>query len=86
MLNITVFGPGCAKCKQAEKLVRLVVEQMGVEADVEKVTDVQALAKAGVLLTPAVAVNGVVKSAGRIPRRGRNQELDFGWLAITLTR
>jgi hypothetical protein len=41
---------------------------MGVEADVEKVTDVQALAKAGVLFTPAVAVNGVVKSAGRIPR------------------
>ena len=68
MLNITVFGPGCARCKQAEKLVRLVVEQMGVEADVEKVTDVLALAKAGVLLTPAVAVNGVVKSAGRIPR------------------
>ena len=41
MLNITVFGPGCAKCKQAEKLVRLVVEQMGVEADVEKVTALQ---------------------------------------------
>jgi small redox-active disulfide protein 2 len=67
MLNITVFGPGCARCKEAEKLVRQVVGQSGIEADVQKVSDIQAMAKAGVLLTPAIAVNGVVKAAGRIP-------------------
>lgn len=67
MLNITVYGPGCAKCKETERRVREVVEQTGVEALVTKATDFAALAKAGVLATPAVAVNGVVKIAGRIP-------------------
>jgi small redox-active disulfide protein 2 len=67
MLSITVFGPGCARCKEAERIVRQVVAQSGTQADVQKVSDPMAMAKAGVLLTPAVAVNGVVKTAGRVP-------------------
>ena len=67
MLNITVYGPGCAKCKETEWRVRQVVEQTGVEAVVTKATDFAEMAKAGVLTTPAIAVDGVVKIAGRIP-------------------
>ncbi|MFB3813342.1 MAG: thioredoxin family protein [Terriglobales bacterium] len=67
MLSITVFGPGCPRCKETERIVRQVVEQSGTQADVQKVSDPTAMAKAGILLTPAVAVNGVVKTAGRIP-------------------
>ena len=73
MLNITVFGPGCARCKEAEKIVRQAVEHAGIPADVQKVSDIVAMAKAGVLLTPAVSVNGVVKSAGRIPSESEIQ-------------
>ena len=68
MLNITVFGPGCARCKETEKIVRRAVANAGVSAEVQKISDIQAMAKAGVLFTPAVAVNGTVKSVGRIPR------------------
>jgi small redox-active disulfide protein 2 len=67
MLNITVFGPGCARCKEAEKKVRQVVEQSGIQADVQTVSDIQAMAKAGILHTPGIALNGVVKASGRIP-------------------
>jgi small redox-active disulfide protein 2 len=67
MLSITVFGPGCARCKETEKIVRQVIQQSGAPADLQNVSDPVAMAKAGVLLTPAVAVNGVVKTAGRIP-------------------
>ncbi len=67
MLNITVYGPGCAKCKETERRLRHVVEQTGVEAVVTKATDFAEMAKAGVLTTPAVAVDGVVKIAGHIP-------------------
>lgn len=67
MLSITVFGPGCARCKETERIVRQVIEQSGTPAEVQKVSDAMAMAKAGVLLTPAVAVNGVVKTAGRVP-------------------
>jgi small redox-active disulfide protein 2 len=67
MLNITVYGPGCAKCKETERRVRHVLQQTGVEATVTKATDFADMAKAGVLTTPAVAVNGIVKLSGRIP-------------------
>ena len=67
MLNITVYGPGCAKCKETEKRVRRVLEQSGVEATVIHAADPAEMAKAGILMTPAVVVNRVVKLSGRIP-------------------
>jgi small redox-active disulfide protein 2 len=67
MRKVTVYGPGCTKCKQTEELVRQVIAQTGIQATVEKVSDVQAIAAAGVLSTPAVAVDGVVKLKGRVP-------------------
>lgn len=77
MLNIIVYGPGCARCVETEKVVRRAVEQLGVAAEVQKVSDPLGMAKAGVLLTPAVTVNGVVKVSGRIPKEDEVR----GWLA-----
>lgn len=68
MLNIVVYGPGCARCAETEKVVRHAVEQVGVAAEVRKVSDPLAMAKAGVLLTPAVTVDGLLKASGRIPQ------------------
>ena len=76
MLNITVYGPGCSRCIETEKVVRHAVEQMGVAADVQKVSDPIGMAKAGVLLTPAVTVNGLVRVSGRIPKEDEVR----GWL------
>ncbi len=67
MKRITVYGPGCMKCKKTEENVRQVLAETGVEAVVEHVTDMQAIAAAGVMSTPAVAVDGVVKLKGRVP-------------------
>jgi len=66
-MKITVYGPGCMKCKKTEELVRNVLAETGVPARLEKVTDIQAIAAAGILSTPAVAVDGQVKLKGRIP-------------------
>ena len=68
MKKITVYGPGCAKCKHVEELVRRVAAQIGAQVEVEKVSDVQAMVRAGILSTPAVAIDGVVKSSGRVPK------------------
>lgn len=68
MRTITVYGPGCAKCRQAEELVRRVATEMGAQVQVEKASDVQAMVKAGIMATPAVAVDGVVKVSGRVPK------------------
>jgi len=65
--KITVYGPGCMKCQKTEAAVRQVLAETGVEAVVEHVTDMQAIVAAGVMSTPAVAVDGVVKLKGRVP-------------------
>ena len=67
MKKITVYGPGCSKCRQTEELVRNVLAESGVAAEIEKVSDVRAMVKAGIIATPAVAVDGVVKVSGRVP-------------------
>jgi small redox-active disulfide protein 2 len=76
-MKIVVYGPGCARCHETERVVRHVVEQLGMTADVQKVSDYQAMAAAGVLATPAVSIDGVLKITGRIPKA----EDVRGWLA-----
>ena len=68
MKTITVYGPGCMKCQKTEEIVRHAVEAAGIQATVVRVTDMQAIVAAGVMSTPTVAVDGVVKLAGRIPK------------------
>ena len=67
-MKITVYGPGCRKCHEAEELVRRVVAESGADAAVELVGDLREMMKAGVITTPAVAVDGVLKLAGRVPK------------------
>ncbi len=67
-MKLTVYGPGCAKCKQTEKIARQAVVDAGVEAEVEKVSDILEIAKAGVLMTPALAIDGEVLVKGKVPK------------------
>ena len=66
-MEIKVLGPGCAKCEQTEKIVKEAVSETGVDAQITKVTDVMGIAKQGVFVTPAVVVDGEVKSVGKVP-------------------
>jgi small redox-active disulfide protein 2 len=66
-MEIKVLGPGCLKCEQTEKNVKEAVQESGVNAKIEKVTDIMEIAKYGVFGTPAVVVEGEVKSVGKIP-------------------
>jgi small redox-active disulfide protein 2 len=66
-MEIKILGPGCPRCEQTEKNVKEAVQESGVDAKVDKVTDVMEIAKYGVFGTPAVVVDGKVKSVGKIP-------------------
>lgn len=68
-MEIKVLGPGCPKCKETEKVVKEAVTEAGVAADVEKITDVMKIAGYGVFGTPAVLVDGEVKSVGKVPQK-----------------
>jgi small redox-active disulfide protein 2 len=68
MKHVKVFGPGCARCQQTADMVKAEAAKIGVEVDVEKVTDYAEIAKAGVASTPGVMVEGKLVHAGGLPK------------------
>lgn len=66
-MRIEIVGPGCPRCKETEKNVHEAVKQLGIHAEISKVTDVTEFAKKGVMFTPGVIVDGQVKVSGKIP-------------------
>ena len=66
-MKIEIFGSGCAKCNSTEKIIRKVVEELGISAEIVKVEDLQEIINRGVMMTPAVFVDGEAKIVGRVP-------------------
>ena len=66
-MEIKVLGPGCRNCVALETRTRLALEDLGLEADIEKVTDPAAIAGYGVLSTPGLVVDGDVVLTGKVP-------------------
>jgi small redox-active disulfide protein 2 len=66
-MKIEILGTGCPKCKATEKIVRKAVEELGIKADIVKVEDLQQIIDRGVMMTPAVFVDGEAKIVGHIP-------------------
>lgn len=67
MLTIKVLGSGCANCKRVDQIARKVISEMGIEAEVIKVTDYNDIASYNVLSTPGLVINEKLVSSGRIP-------------------
>jgi small redox-active disulfide protein 2 len=65
-MTIQILGTGCPKCKQLTANVEQAIRELGVAAEVEKVTDIKEMMKFGVMLTPGLAINGEVKSSGKV--------------------
>jgi small redox-active disulfide protein 2 len=68
MKKIQVLGTGCPKCKKLHEAVESAVKELGIDAEVSKVDDIMEIMKFNVMMTPALAVDGVVKVTGRIPK------------------
>jgi small redox-active disulfide protein 2 len=74
-MKIEILGTGCAKCKKTEKVVRQVAEELGKNIEIVKVEDLQEIVNRGVMMTPAVIVDGEVKIAGHVPNSNEIKKL-----------
>lgn len=66
-MKMEILGSGCSKCKKTEEKVRKIVANLGIDAEISKVEDINEIIDRGVMLTPTIAVDGEIKITGRIP-------------------
>ena len=66
-MKIHILGPGCAKCTQLNETVTTAVKELGLDCEIEKVSDFNKIMSFGVMMTPGLVVNGEVKAVGRVP-------------------
>lgn len=74
MTNIKILGTGCTKCKATQRLIEAVVASKRLEAHIEKVEDMAAIARHGVMSTPAVVIDGKVVHSGGVPSRAQVEQ------------
>lgn len=67
MITVEVFGPGCQRCRATTGVVRQALAALGMEARVTEIHDPVEMARARVMFTPVVRINGEVKCSGRVP-------------------
>lgn len=67
MKKIQILGTGCPKCKMLAELTETTAKDLGIEYELQKVTDINEIMKFGVMMTPALAVDGQVKVVGKVP-------------------
>lgn len=71
MKDVKVFGPGCKRCETTVEMVQNAARRLGIEVQVEKVTDMAAIVGAGVMSTPGISVDGRLVHAGGLPDAGK---------------
>ena len=75
MKRIQILGTGCPKCKKLAANAEAAAKELGLECEIEKVTDIEAIMSFNVMMTPALAVDGEVKVAGRVPSKDEIKEM-----------
>ena len=66
-MKIQILGTGCPKCKKLAETADAVAQELGLDYELEKVTDINDIMQMGVMMTPALAVDGQVKVSGKVP-------------------
>ncbi len=78
-MKVQILGPGCSRCKALEERVRKLVAQHKLPVEVEKVSDIQVMIQYGIMATPGLVIDGVLKSAGSVPK----DDLLLAWMKGT---
>jgi len=73
-MKVQILGTGCPKCTQLAENAKAAIEEMGIDAEIEKVSDINEIMGFGVMMTPALAVDGEVKVVGKVPTSSEIKE------------
>ena len=76
---IQVLGTGCAKCETLHEIVKKAVQETGIDAQVEKVEDIEKIIAFEILMTPGLVIDGQVKAAGRVPNVEEVKKMIVAW-------
>lgn len=68
-MEIKILGTGCPKCIATEKVVKEALNELGIDATVKKVTNIDEIIELGVMLTPAVVIDGAILFSGKVPKK-----------------
>ncbi len=74
-MKIEILGTGCPKCKKLNELTKEVIQELGISAEIKKITNINDIIDYGVMVTPAIVIDGDVKIAGKIP--GKQEITDW---------
>ena len=74
-MKVQILGSGCPNCKRLEENAREAIKALGIEAEIEKITDIDQIMNFGVMMTPGLAIDGVVKSSGKVLSKEQIMEL-----------
>lgn len=74
-MKIQILGTGCPKCRKLAEVAEEAARELGVDYEMVKVSDLNEIMSFGVMLTPALAVDGVVKVSGKVPSKGELMDL-----------
>jgi small redox-active disulfide protein 2 len=66
-MKIQILGTGCPKCKKLAETAETAAKELGLDYEIEKITEINEIMKFGVMMTPGLAVDGTVKSVGKVP-------------------
>jgi small redox-active disulfide protein 2 len=67
MKKLMVLGPGCPRCENLARLTRMAADQLGIDYELEKLTDIKQFSKYGLMMTPGLVVDGQLKVQGKVP-------------------
>jgi len=74
-MKIEILGSGCPKCKTTEEIVKKVVKKIGIKAEVGHVYDINKMIEYGVMMTPAIAIDGKIVIEGKIPTEEETERI-----------
>ena len=75
MKKILVLGPGCARCETLANVTRQAADQLGIEYELEKLTDIKQFPSYGLMMTPGLVVDGELKVQGRVPSQDELEKM-----------